>query len=257
MNIMISFLFTIYVYIHGRSPRVEGLKILSCSNTLYLINYYYLSLEANEDINLLAAVGSPFPPDVRAVTGPFGRLGRPAVEFTPKSYVGRWAKDLLKIPFFKDFGIKVSVFLQSIYGGVLFTVLEHDHSKSILSLNILQAPDGKQKIEFTYRNEGGPETARELITTFIVPRMDRRWVVFSLTVVQQEVTLYYSGCDRVLKTMFQYPRLDLAVRANSPIFLGNAGWYIEKPALYVRLFISCKQDVSVRVLPIFTLHNCL
>ena len=132
-------------------------------------------------------------------------------------------------------------------------MLEHDHYKSILSLNILQSSGGKQKIELTYRNAGGPEHTRDLVASFIVPRMDRRWVIFSLTVVQQEVTLYYSGCDRVLKTLFQHPRRDLAVHENSPIFLGNAGWYIQKPVLYVRFCIfiplrnndACTRDGTV------------
>ena len=190
-------------------------------------------VDANDDVNLLAAVGSPFPSDVRAVTGPFGRLGRPAVEFTPNSYIGRWARDLLPVPFFWNFGIKVSLFMQSIYGGVIFSVLEFDHSKSVLGINVLQASTTKQKIEFIYRSEGTNEEERNLVATFIVPRMDRRWSVFSFTVVDQEVTLFYGGCDRVMKAVFKHKRRPLAVRQNSPIFLGNAGWYIEKPALYV------------------------
>ncbi|XP_066917669.1 collagen alpha-1(XV) chain-like isoform X2 [Clytia hemisphaerica] len=192
--------------------------------------------DANEDINLLAAVGSPFPPDVRAVTGPFGRFGRPAVEFTPNSYVGRWARDLLPIPFFWNFGIKISLFLQSIYGGVLFSVLEYDHSKSILALNVLQASNNKHKIEFIYRSKSGTEEERNLVASFLVPRMDRRWNVFSITVVDQEVTLYFSGCDRVLRKVFKHERKALDVRSNSPIFLGNAGWYIKKPALYGAIY---------------------
>jgi len=44
------------------------------------------------------------------------------------------------------------------------------------------------------------------------------------------------GCDRVLRKVFKHERKALDVRSNSPIFLGNAGWYIKKPALYGAIY---------------------
>lgn len=215
---------------------MKKMKGFNFSIVLFILLTSCTLVDANDDINLLAAVGSPFPPDVRAVTGPFGRFGRPAVEFTPNSYIGRWARDLLPVPFFWNFGIKVSLFMQSIYGGVIFSVLEYDHSKSILGINVLQASTTSHKIEFVYRSEGTNEDERNLVAAFIVPRMDRRWHVFSFTVVDQEVTLFFGGCARIMKSVFKHKRRPLAVRQNSPIFLGNSGWYIKKPALYVSGF---------------------
>lgn len=194
----------------------------------------FFLLDSRDDINLLAAVGSPLPNDVRPVTGPFGRFGRPAVEFTPQSYIGRWAKDLLPIPFYENFGIKVTIFLQSIYGGVLFNVLEYDHSKVVLGLNIVQVGTKQQAIEFIYRNvadENG--VSQELLAVFTVPRFDRRWTVFSLTVHGQEATLYFNGCQKVMRAVFKVRRAGLDLRENAPMFIGMPGWYIKKPALFV------------------------
>lgn len=206
----------------------------------------YLSIADSQDnINLLAAVGSPLPPDVRPVTGPFGRYGRPAVEFTPQSYIGRWAKDLLPIPFYKDFGIKVTIFLQSIYGGVLFNVLEYDHSKVVLGLNIIQVDNTQQAIEFIYKNSPNVNgMSQELSAVFTVPRFDRRWTVFSLTVHGQEVTLYLNGCEKIMTAAFKVSRTTLDLRENAPIFIGMPGWYIKKPALFVsiifHLSVTCQ-----------------
>lgn len=187
---------------------------------------------SKDDINLLAAVGSPLPPDVRPVTGPFGRYGRPAVEFTPQSYVGRWARDLLPLPFYKDFGIKVTIFLQSIQGGVLFTVLEPDHSSIVLGLSILRVGKNNQSIELVYKNPSKEYGSKELKATFVLPKFERRWIVFSIAISGQSVYLYFNGCEKVYSKVFEETRSSLVIKSNAPVFIGMAGWYIQKPVLF-------------------------
>ena len=185
---------------------------------------------------MLAAVGSPLPPDVRPVTGPFGQFGRPAVEFTPQTYVGRWAKELLPRPFYTDFGMKVTIYLQSIQGGVLFSVLKPDHSKIILGVNILSTGNENQTIEFIYTNPDKGSGETQLTASFVLPKFERQWTVFSLAVQGQKVTLYFKGCERVYSKVFKTKRIPLLIENNSPVFIGMAGWYIQKPVLFVSLF---------------------
>ena len=185
----------------------------------------------------MAAVGSPLPPDVRPVTGPFRQFGRPAVEFTPQSYVGRWAKDLLTLPFYKDFGIKATLFLQTIHGGVLFSVLKPDHSEIILGLNVLKASNYNQSIEFIYQNGGDIFGEKTLKATFVLPKFERKWTVFSLVVKGETITLFFNGCEKIYTKAFKQVRTPLNILPGSPIFLGMAGWYIEKPYLFVSMLL--------------------
>ncbi|XP_057303656.1 collagen alpha-1(XV) chain-like isoform X2 [Hydractinia symbiolongicarpus] len=194
--------------------------------------YYQQFSNSKDDINLLAAVGSPLPPDVRPVTGPFGRYGRPAVEFTPQSYVGRWARDLLPLPFYKDFGIKVTIYLQSIQGGVLFTILEPDHSSIVLGLSILRVGKNNQSIEIVYKNPSKEYGSKELKATFVLPKFERRWIVFSIAISGQSVYLYFNGCEKVYSKVFEETRSSLVIKSNAPVFIGMAGWYIQKPILF-------------------------
>ena len=211
-------------------------KWLTCQTLMHFAFCFVHFSDSPDDINLLAAVGSPLPPDVRPVTGPFGRFGRPAVEFTPQSYVGRWAKDILPIPFYFNFGIKVTIYMQSIKGGVLFTVLEMDHSNIILGLQILRYGQNNQSLELTYQNKETDNTNKQLVVRFVLPDFSRRWTVFSISVVGNRATLYFNGCQKVFSQNFATEqRRSLSIGPKNPIFLGMSGWYIQKPPLFVSI----------------------
>lgn len=188
--------------------------------------------DSEDDINLLTAVGSPLPPNVHPVTGPFGPRERPAIEFTPKSYVGRWAKDLLPIPFYYNFGIKVTLFIQELQGGVLFSILEADHSQMKLALSVLKVGNDKQYIELVYRNDRMIGSS-QMSASFTLPKFTRSWTVFSITVREQVVTLFFNGCDKIYSKVFREKRAPLRIFPTDPLFVGMAGWYIEKPSFYV------------------------
>lgn len=189
--------------------------------------------EYSTDVNLLLAVGTPLPYDVYPVTGPFGYRGRPAIEFTTNSYIGRYARDLLPLPFYADFGIKVTVFLHSIRGGVLFSVVSPDQKENVLLLEVKQYGKHNQTIDLLYRNSNPSEVYK---ARFIVPSFDRKWTVFSIAVRGQEIWLYFNGCTIIKGLGLKKRRERLVIGRQSVVYIGRAGWYSRKKALFVSLF---------------------
>ncbi len=156
--------------------------------------------------------------------------GRPAIEFTANSYVGRYAADLLHLPFTKDFGIKVTVFLHSVFGGVLFSVVSPDQRKDILLLEVKKYGKRNQSIDLVYRNSNPEEVYR---ARFIVPRFSRRWTVFSIAVRGQQIWLYMNGCQYVQGLALRRKRAALAIPPRAVVYVGRAGWYSRKRPLFV------------------------
>ncbi len=202
--------------------------------------------ERSDDVNLLVAVGSPLPYDVFPVTGPFGSRGRPAIEFTSNSYVGRYARDLLPLPFYKDFGIKVTIFLHSIRGGVLFSVVSPDQRKDILLLEVKKYGRRNQTIELSYRNTNPSDVYK---ARFIVPKFSRRWTVFSIAVRGQQVWLYLNGCQYVQGLALMKNREPLVIDKQSVVYIGRAGWYSRKRPLFVSLFFNLFHSVEIYTKP--------
>lgn len=191
--------------------------------------------EPKEDINLLAAVGSPLPPDVRPVIGPFGRKKRPAIEFSKTSYIGRYARDLLNFPFPENFGIKASVFLYSLNGGVLFSVVSKDQRSEILVLEVVRKNRRSQSIVLTYRNEKPAET---YVVRFDVPQFTHMWTVFSIAFRGQDVQLFMNGCQIVKRLRLLRNRAKLNVEHDAVVYVGRAGWYSSKRPLFVSTLFS-------------------
>ena len=217
------------VYFHGEMTR-SYIKLLLCLSVL--LSLFPIShTDKPNDVNLLVAVGSPLPRDVRPVTGPFGHRGRPAIEFTPRSYVGRYAKDILPLPFLRDFGVRATVFLQSILGGVLFSVLSTDQRRTLLLLDIKPLGPNNQTLELVY--DDGSEAKQTLAAKFVVPNFSRKWTVFSLTVQDQKITLYFNGCERVQSKILLKNRQPMLVDDRSVVFVGRAGWYSKRRPFFV------------------------
>ena len=186
--------------------------------------------EFKQDINLLVAVGSPLPPDVRPVIGPFGRRDRPAIEFSQLSYVGRYARDMLNSPFPIDFGIKVSTFLYSINGGVLFSVVSRDQRRDFLILEVVRKSRTNQTIVLTYRNTNPSETYK---LKFDVPKFSRKWTIFSIAVRDKDVWLFMNGCHVVRRLQLKKSRSRLDIDEDAVVYVGRAGWYSPKRPLFV------------------------
>ena len=202
-----------------------------------LITYIFLVListtELKGDINLMAAVGSPIPHDVRPVIGPFGRRGRPAIEFSQSSYVGRYARDLLDLPFPVDFGIKVSIFQYTVNGGVLFCVVSKDQQRDFLVLEIARKNERNQTIILTYQNTNPSATYK---LKFDVPMFIRRWTIFSIVVRDREVWLFMNGCHVVSRLQLTKDRGALQIDEDAVVYVGRAGWYSQKNAFFVSTF---------------------
>ena len=197
--------------------------------------------EFKQDVNLLAAVGSPLPPDVRPVVGPFGRKDRPAIQFGELSYVGRYARDMLNSPFPIDFGIKVTTYLYSTNGGVLFSVVSKDQRRDILILEVVRKTDRNQTIILTYKNEDPSET---YALKFDVPKFTRRWTVFSIAVRDKDVWLFMNGCNIVRRLHLMKNRGRLNVEEDAVVYVGRAGWYSPKRPLFVSAFLLQIQSIT-------------
>ena len=219
-----------------------------------LFTYIFLVListtELKGDINLMAAVGSPIPSDVRPVIGPFGRRGRPAIEFSQASYVGRYASDLLNLPFPVDFGIKVSIFQYTVNGGVLFCIVTKDQQRDFLVLEITRKNERNQTIILTYRNTN-PSATYEL--KFDVPNFVRRWTIFSIAVRDREVWLFMNGCHIVSRLQLKKDRSGLQIDEDAVVYVGRAGWYSRKNAFfvsrfYIQLYLSSKRFTTLLII---------
>lgn len=188
--------------------------------------------EFKEDVNLMSAVGSPLPSDVRAVVGPFGRKDRPAIEFSRVSYIGRYARDMFNFPFPKDFSIKVSTYSYTIDGGVLFSIVSKDQRRDMLVLEIVRKNKRTQTIMLTYKNVDPAET---YVLKFDVPRFDRRWTVFSLSARDQDLWLFMNGCQLVKKLKLVKNRDRLKIENDAVVYVGRAGWYSHKSPFFVSI----------------------
>ena len=188
------------------------------------------ALEYKQDVNLLSAVGSPLPSDVRPVIGPFGRKGRPAIEFSRASYIGRYAQDMLNFPFPKSFGIKVSTYLYSLYGGVLFSIVSKDQRRDFLILEIARKGNNNQSIIITYKNTNPSET---YVLKFDVPKFVRRWTIFSMAIRDQDVWLFMNGCAVVRRLKLKNNRAKLNIDEDAVVYVGRAGWYSRKRPFFV------------------------
>lgn len=196
---------------------------------LTVINFISAS-ERPTDVNLLIAVGTPLPRDVAPVTGPFGHRGRPAIEFSPNSYIGRYARDMLPRPFPKNFAIKVTTYLYTMKGGVLFSVVSKDQHRDFLVLEVKQKGTKNQTILLTYKNSYPSKT---YVARFDVPKFSRRWTVFSIVVRDQEVWLYMNGCNVVRGLALMMRREPLQIEEDSVVYVGRAGWYSRKRPFFV------------------------
>ena len=198
--------------------------------------------EFKQDVNLLVAVGSPLPPDVRPVIGPFGRRDRPAIEFSQLSYVGRYARDMLNSPFPINFGIKASTYLYSMNGGVLFSVVSRDQRRNFLVLEVVRKGSRNQTIVLTYRNTNPPETYK---LEFTVPKFSRRWTLFSIAVRGKDIWLFMNGCQVVRRLQLKRDRSRLEIDEDAVVYVGRAGWYSPKRPLFVStIFIQLHLNVT-------------
>eukprot|EP00795_Rhopilema_esculentum_P013358 gene13358-4210_t len=201
---------------------------------IFLLVFNFVSaVEKETDVNLLLAVGSPVPRDVAPMVGPFGIRGRPAFQFTPNSYIGRYARDILHLPFQTEFGIKVTTLVYRANGGVLFSIVSKDQHKDFLTLEVRKKNSKNQTIEINYRNSNPLEIYS---VKFDVPNFYGKWTIFSIAVRDQNAWLFMNGCQIVRGFAFRRRLNPLDIKEDSVVYVGRAGWYSDKRPFFVSTF---------------------
>lgn len=168
-------------------------------------------------VSLLQLIGDP-PPD--GVTKIFEHDNSPSYMFSPKANVGQSAAAHLPSPFYRDFSLIFNIKPTSTKPGVIFSITDPTHNIMYVGVKLSAVENGKQHIIFYYTepdSQSSYEAAR-----FVVPSMTMTWTRFSISVLNEQVSLYFN-CDSDPQVInFERSPDDMDLNAGDGVFVGHA-----------------------------------
>lgn len=168
-------------------------------------------------MSLLQLVGDP-PPD--GVSKVFDNDNSPGYVFGPSSNVGQSAAAHLPNPFYRDFSLIFNIKPTSTKPGVIFSIGDPTQNIMYVGVKLSGVERGKQNIIFYYTepdSQSSYEAAR-----FSVPSMLNTWTRFSISVLNEQVSLYFT-CDSDPQVVnFERSPDDMDLDDGAGVFVGHA-----------------------------------
>ncbi|KAL0184745.1 hypothetical protein M9458_020441, partial [Cirrhinus mrigala] len=162
-------------------------------------------------------IGDP-PPD--GVTKVFDQDNSPGYVFDRSSNVGQSAAAHLPNPFFRDFSLIFNIKPTSTKPAVIFSITDPTQNIMYVGVKLSAVEKGKQYIIFYYTepdSQSSYEAAR-----FSVPSMLNTWTRFSISVLNEHVSLYFN-CDSDPQIItFERSPDDMDLDAGAGVFVGHA-----------------------------------
>ncbi|TRY96063.1 hypothetical protein DNTS_017224 [Danionella cerebrum] len=186
----------------------DGHRCLSISNQ-----------KEESGVSLLQLIGDPPPPGVSKV---FGQDNSPGYELGPKSNIGQSAAAHFPNPFFRDFSLIFNIKPTSSKAGVLFAITDTTHNFIYIGVKLSTVKRDKQSIIFYYTEPDSLESNEAAI--FSVPAMKNTWTRFAISVVDDQVSLYFN-CDSYPEVIHFERRINdpLEMEAGAGVFVGHGG----------------------------------
>lgn len=162
-------------------------------------------------------IGDPPPDGITETYGPDNSLG---YVFGPNSNVGQSAAAHLPNPFHRDFSLIFNIKPTSTKPGVIFSITDPSQNFMYVGVKLSGVQNGKQDIIFYYTepdSQSSFEAAR-----FSVPSMQNTWTRFSISVLKEQVSLYFK-CDSDPQVLnFERSPDDMDLDAGAGVFVGHA-----------------------------------
>lgn len=167
---------------------------------------------------MLQLIGDPPPSQITKYYGPRGDA---TYYFTAAAAAGQPALSHVPNPFYRHFSLIFNIKPSSPAAAVLFSITDAPQKLMYIGVKLSAERSGRQKVQFFY-TEPDSEASYEA-ASFDVPSMVDSWTLFSLSVFEDQVTLY-QGCDsepQVVK--FERSPDPMELDPGAGIFVGQAG----------------------------------
>uniref|UniRef100_A0A4W4GXF4 Thrombospondin-like N-terminal domain-containing protein n=1 Tax=Electrophorus electricus TaxID=8005 RepID=A0A4W4GXF4_ELEEL len=170
----------------------------------------------NSCISLLQLVGEPLPEGVTKTSD-----NSPGYVFSTNSKTGQLAHAYLPNPFFHDFSLLFNVKPTSKKAGIIFSIT--DSYQKIMYVGVkLTAMQGKKQNIVLFYTEPDSQTSYEA-ASFSVPSLVGSWTRFSISVFEEQVSLYLN-CDSDPQVVrFERSPDEMELEDGAGIFIGQAG----------------------------------
>uniref|UniRef100_A0A4W4H4M6 FZ domain-containing protein n=1 Tax=Electrophorus electricus TaxID=8005 RepID=A0A4W4H4M6_ELEEL len=181
--------------------------------------YPCLSVSTQKEVNsisLLQLVGEPLPEGVTKTSD-----NSPGYVFSTNSKTGQLAHAYLPNPFFHDFSLLFNVKPTSKKAGIIFSIT--DSYQKIMYVGVkLTAMQGKKQNIVLFYTEPDSQTSYEA-ASFSVPSLVGSWTRFSISVFEEQVSLYLN-CDSDPQVVrFERSPDEMELEDGAGIFIGQAG----------------------------------
>lgn len=208
---------------------------------LVLIKLVFVFAEES-GVSLLQLIGDPPPDDIDEVSGPDNS---PGYVFRQSSNVGQSAAAHLPNPFYRDFSLIFNIKPTSTKPGVIFSITDSNQYFMYVGVKLSKVQNGKQDIIFYY-TEPDSHTSYEA-ARFSVPSMQNTWTRFSISVLNEQVSLYFK-CDSDPQVVnFERSPDDMDLDAGAGVFVGHAGGLDnDKFLVSSSIFILWEHDIFIK-----------
>lgn len=167
-------------------------------------------------MSLSQLIGFPLPDGVTKSYDP-----DPGFVFDMNSKTGQLARAHLPASFYRDFSLMFNLKPTSTKPGVIFSITDTQQKIMYVGVKLTATKDGKQNIVLFY-TEPDSQASYEA-ASFTVPSLFNYWNRFSISVLDDQVTLYPS-CDSEPQTKpFERSPDEMELEAGAGLFVGQAG----------------------------------
>lgn len=184
--------------------------------TIWLISIPLLPFTAEKGVSLSQLIGYPLPDGITRSYEPDSGF-----VFDQNSKTGQLARVHLPKSFYRDFSLMFNLKPTSTKAGVIFSITDTNQKIMYVGVKLTPVKDGKQNIILFY-TEPDSQASYEA-ASFTVPSLVNYWTRFSLSVLDDKVTLYPS-CDSEPKMLpFERSPDEMDLEPGAGIFVGQAG----------------------------------
>lgn len=167
-------------------------------------------------VTLQQLLGDPLPDGITRVEEP-----EPGYMFDQNSKIGQLARAHLPSSFYRDFSLLFNLKPTSSKAGVILSVTDAHQKIMYVGVKLSAVQDGRQDIILFYTEPDSQSSYQA--ASFSVPALVNFWSRFSISVQEEQVTLYMN-CEPEPQVMrFERSPDDMELETGAGIFVGRAG----------------------------------
>lgn len=178
--------------------------------------FFSFNFTAERGVLLAQLISHPYPDGVTKSYEPDAGF-----VFDQNSKTGQLARMYLPTSFYRDFSLLFNLKPTSTKAGVIFSITDSNQKIMYVGVKLTAVKDGKQNIVVFYTEPDSQDSYEA--ASFTVPSLVNYWTRFSISMVNDQITLYPSCDSEPQVRPFERSPDEMELDNGAGIFVGQAG----------------------------------